>query len=80
MDLTIIGPTTSYAYQAAWFEVTTVNGSFIVQDGHVPTIASLKENAVFVIGTHDGQTKHIPIKGGLVKIDRDKATVLITHE
>lgn len=80
MELKIIGPTTSYLYSVAWFEATTDNGSFVVQKGHSPLIATLKENSDFTVGMHDGTTKHIPIKSGILKIDRISAILLITQE
>lgn len=80
MELKIIGPTSSYLYSATWFEVTTDNGSFIVQKGHIPMIVTLKENSPFSIGMSDGTTKNIPIKSGILKIDRTSATLLITQE
>lgn len=80
MQFTLITPTRSQVYILNWIEVQTSIGSFVIQLGHVPTIVTLTPGKEITLGLEDGTTVSLPVEGGILEVDRNQATLIITHE
>ncbi len=80
IKLTIMSPMNSTILQAEWLDVKTNSGNFVVQPGHAPLITALASNQDLIIGLHDGIQKVIKVTDGILEVNRDNATVLLTRE
>lgn len=80
ITLTIMSPLNSTIVQAKWLDVRTSSGDFVVMPGHTPIIIALASNKDLTIGLEDGTQKIIKITDGVLEVNRDTATVLLTHE
>jgi F0F1-type ATP synthase epsilon subunit len=80
MQLTLVRPTGSEIVAINWIEVYTNQGSFTVLPGHAPLIALLAEKQEITIELQDGAVRLLPIKAGIVQVDRQSVTILVTHE
>jgi len=78
--LTIMSPLNSTILKAEWLDVKTDSGNFVVQPGHAPIITSLASNKELIIGLPDGTQKIIKVADGVLEVNRDTATILLTHE
>jgi len=80
IKLTLMSPLTSTILEAEWLEVKTSSGNFVVQHGHAPLITSLANKKDLTIGLYDGTQKVIKVTDGILEVNRDSATILLTHE
>lgn len=80
MQLTLISPTSSETIAIDWLEVYTSGGSFIIQQGHAPLIAVLAQKQEITMGFADGTFRLQRLESGIVQVDRNQVTIVITHE
>ena len=80
MKLTLISPTSTIVMDINWLQVQTLQGNFTVKSGHAPTIVILAVNKEISIGLKDNSTTLMTIAGGILEINRNSATILLTHE
>lgn len=78
MKLDIMSPTSSETLNINWIEVNTPQGSFVVEKGHAPTIATLSQDKYITVNLEqNNQEKKIKISGGVIHVQRDKVTILV---
>ena len=77
MKLTILHPYESKEYAIAWLEVNTSAGNFVLQRGHAPMILVLAEHQPITFCLQSGKQERITVQGGILKIDRDEATIVV---
>jgi len=80
LKVTIMSPLTASAVNAEWLEINTNSGNFVVQPGHAPIITSLSANKDLIIGLDDGTQKIIKVTDGILEVNRETATIFLTHE
>lgn len=79
MELTIIGPTHKKTLSIAWFEIESTVGNFVIQPGHAPMLVILAPRTTATVCLINGKQETLPIPGGIAKIDR-KGALLIVDE
>lgn len=77
MKLTILKPYDKEVYSVAWLEVNTNVGNFVLQNGHAPMILMLAKDKPLSYCLDNGQEVSTTISGGILKIDRQQATILL---
>lgn len=75
--LSIITSTSQESKQVEWLEIETPLGNLIVEEGHAPLTTSLKRDCEIIFKPEKGNVKSIKVRGGIAKIKRDSATVVI---
>jgi F0F1-type ATP synthase epsilon subunit len=78
MKLTIHTPQYKLIHDVAWLEINTPTGNYIIQKGHAPMITPLSSKKVVTYRLKTGKQESISILHGIVKIDRESATVVMT--
>lgn len=76
MQLLITYPDQEMMLDVAWFEIETPVGSFIIHEGHAPTILSLTPNRPLIVRLANGKEESIPLASGIVHITRTGASIL----
>lgn len=76
----VMSPTSSTIFQAEWLDVNTSTGNFVIMPGHAPLVAQLAAKKNLVIGLEDGTQKIINVNDGILEVNRDTATILLTNE
>ncbi len=77
MKLTILRPYEKEVHSVAWLEVNTNIGNFVLQKGHAPMMLMLAKDKPLSYCLDNGQQISTPISGGILKIDREQATILL---
>lgn len=80
MKLSIIKPVSTDFYKTIWVEIPTNNGKFIVEHEHMPMIVILNDKEKMQLKLIDESIIDLPRYGGIVKIDRNEISVVITKE
>lgn len=80
MKLSIIKPVNTDFYKTIWVEIPTNNGKFIVEPGHMPMIVILNDKEKIQIKLSDESIIDLPRYGGIVKIDRNEISIVVTKE
>lgn len=80
MKFSIIKPLVTEVLKTEWIEIPTDQGKFIVEKEHMPMIVFLNEKEKIQVKLHDNSIIDLPLYGGIVKIDRDHVTLIVTHE
>lgn len=80
MELKLIGPTSSETMEINWLEVQTLQGNFIVQPGHAPTIVLLAPDKELSMELLDGSVTVMTIAGGILEITRTSIMLILTQE
>ena len=78
MELTINTPEHESTYSIAWLEINTPTGNYVIQQGHVPAIMILAPQKALIFRLTTGKQETITVRHGVVKIEREKVTVVIT--
>lgn len=78
MKLDVISPTSSKTFDINWIEVHSLKGSFVVLEGHAPTIVILTPNKKALLSLVNGEEETIDIPGGILQVERTKSTLLIS--
>lgn len=80
MQLHILSPFKQEKYeQVEWVELQTDIGSFVIQEGHAPTILMLQEKKP-IIFKQNKKVKKAMIQSGIADITREQVTILIQKE
>lgn len=77
LELEIIKPTESKKLQVEWIEVEGVNGNFIVGPNHIPLISLLAAKGKISYQLPDGKKVSFDVSGGLIKVENNKALILL---
>ncbi len=80
MKFILISPTKSKEMDVEWIEVQTQESNFVIKKGHAPIIVILAPNKELSLGLRDGSTTIMTVAGGILEVNRDKATLLLTNE
>ncbi len=65
-------------HEVVWVEISTPEGSFVIQQHHVPTLFLLLEDKEFICRYRTGkQDIRILKHGGLLEVTRDEAHLFI---
>lgn len=75
--LTLVTPTSNKTLGIRWLELETTHGNLVIQEGHAPLITSLKELCDVRFETDGGLVEGIEVRGGIAKIDRKSALIII---
>lgn len=78
MQLSIITVSDKKLFDVTWLEVNTTLGNFVLQQGHAPMILVLSPNKPFIFCLENGKEESVTVPGGVLHIDREQATVVIT--
>ncbi len=65
-------------FDIAWLEINTSIGNFVIQRGHAPMILILSPNKPLIYCLQNGKEETTTIPGGIVHINREQATVVLT--
>lgn len=76
MILRIITPNQHSEYAIEWIEIESHYGKKIIENGHAPSLSSLKPNSV-VQFLSDGKVHQKTILRGFMKNDRTSVTLLL---
>lgn len=77
MELYITSPEKTEVFTTEWIEAFTPSGSFIIQQGHAPTILILSPGKPLLFGFKDKTEKSITIPRGILEVTRTKVVALI---
>jgi len=61
--------------EATFVSAPTLEGSIGLLPGHVPILSVLGTGVVKVV-QHDGEDRHVDIKGGFISFDHDMITIV----
>lgn len=78
MNLIISTPNYRSQFSVAWLEINTPTGNYVIQKGHAPAIMSLSPQKALTFRLKTGKQETLTVKFGVVKIDRESATVVMT--
>lgn len=76
-ELTCITPTSNKTIMVQWLELETPTGNLVIQEGHTPLITSLKPQCEVRFATTSGLIEGLEIRGGIAKIDRKSALIIV---
>ncbi len=62
---------------AAWVEVDTSAGNFVIQRGHAPMILSLEKKPVTILLANGKQETIQARSGGIMQVDREAIKLLL---
>jgi F0F1-type ATP synthase epsilon subunit len=74
--LEIISPTQSQLFEVTGIEVKGIGGSFFIAKDHAPLVSLLQPAERMVITTSQGTTQEIPVTGGIISVEGDRAVVI----
>jgi F0F1-type ATP synthase epsilon subunit len=77
MELKIISPFSSNAYDIKWIEINTPKGNFVIQNEHAPMILQLSPGKKTIYEQKDGKKGSLIIECGFIHIMRDRATIIV---
>jgi F0F1-type ATP synthase epsilon subunit len=77
MKLHIASPEAHKTLEAAWFEVETPAGNFIIQAGHAPTFLTIKPESYITIRLKSGKQESLQVHSGLVHVTRGLVTIIL---
>lgn len=77
MKLTITSPEQQHILKAAWFEIDTPVGNFIIHAGHAPTILTLLPQSTINIRLKSGKQETISAPSGIVHVTRKASTIIL---
>ena len=77
MELNITSPDEQHILKAAWFEIDTPVGNFVIHAGHAPTILTLLPNSTIIIRLKSGKQESIKASSGIVHITRKLVTIIL---
>jgi F0F1-type ATP synthase epsilon subunit len=77
MQLTVTSPEEQHILKAAWFEIDTPAGNFVIHAGHAPTILTLLPKSTITIRLKSGKQKIIKAPSGIVHITRKASTIIL---
>ena len=77
MELNITSPDEQHILKAAWFEIDTPIGNFVIHAGHAPTILTLLPQSIIIIRLKNGKQESIKAPSGIVHITRKAATIIL---
>jgi len=77
MELSITSPEEQHILKAAWFEIDTPVGNFVIHAGHAPTILTLLPHSTITIRLKSGKQEAIKASNGIVHITRKSATIIL---
>ncbi|CDK30767.1 F0F1-type ATP synthase epsilon subunit [Candidatus Babela massiliensis] len=80
MKFILISPTKSKEMDVEWIEVQTQESNFVIKKGHAPIIVILAPNKELSLGLQDGSTTIMTVAGGILEVNRNTATLLLTNE
>ena len=80
MKFILISPTKSKEMDVEWIEVQTQESNFVIKKGHAPIIVILAPNKELSLGLKDGSTTIMTVAGGILEVNRNTATLLLTNE
>ncbi len=78
MKLIINTPAYQTSYSVAWFEINTPTGNYVIQKGHAPAIMPLSSAQGLTFRLKTGKQETLTVRNGIVKINRESATVVMT--
>ncbi len=78
MKLIISTPEYHSSYLVAWLEINTPTGNYVIQKGHAPIIMALSPQKALTFRLKTGKQETVTVKFGVVTIDRESATVVMT--
>lgn len=82
MKLTIFSSTQTQEYNINYLEVETSAGNFVILEGHAPIVLLLKPQQPIIFSrtnASDSQEKQTIPHGGILKVTRTDATVIINE-
>lgn len=77
MQLIVTSPEEQQILKAAWFEIDTPVGNFIIHAGHAPTILTLLPHSTITIRLKSGKEESIHASNGIVHVTRTSATIIL---
>jgi F0F1-type ATP synthase epsilon subunit len=77
MKLTLLKPYDKKEMRISWLEVNSSAGNYVLTSGHAPMILALKENSPITYCLTNGKQETETISGGILRIDRDEATIVL---
>ncbi len=60
------------------FEINTPTGNYVIQKGHAPAIMPLSPAQGLTFRLKTGKQETLTVRNGIVKINRESATVIMT--
>lgn len=79
MELNIIGPSSNKKFNIEWLEINTLKGNFLIQEGHIPMIITLKPSDIIFKKINNAK-ETMKINAAIVHVQRHKITILVTYE
>lgn len=79
MKLRITSPTRNRTESVSWIEINTTRGNFVIQDGHVPMIITLKPNSPVLFCLENEIQEAVSISTGIAHITRESVTLIISE-
>lgn len=77
MELLLLRPSGTQIFPVAWVELTTSQGSFVVQQHHVPMIVSLAPGSTIAFVVNSGKFESITVGQGVAEITREKVVIVM---
>ncbi len=79
MKLTISTPFSYKTFSVAWLEINAPTGNYVIQRGHAPMIITLSENQPLIYRLKSGREESVIVRQGIVTIERESASVIMTQ-
>lgn len=77
MVVTVLTPLSSEEHNAAWLEIRSPRGSFIIKDQHAPMVVPLLDNSEVTLHLSNGKQIAVPVKHGIAHIKRDQVSLFL---
>lgn len=78
MQLIIVTAEKKEIIEAAWVELNTPTGNYIIQPGHAPMILALCPKQPLIYAHKNGKEEIVMAQRGIAEITRSQITVLLS--
>jgi F0F1-type ATP synthase epsilon subunit len=79
MRVCIVAPFEKKDLVAAWVEINTPAGNFVIQPEHAPMIISLTPRSKVTYRLQSGKEEFLDVINGVVHVTRQTVTVILTR-
>lgn len=77
MTLEIISAQSQKKYIITHIELATTHGSFVIQDGHAPTVFILEDKQPAIFTDEHHKEHHVMVTNGIAHVTRNSVTIFV---
>ena len=79
MNVKLIAPDSRKLMIVEWIDAHTLDGSRVILSGHAPALWQLEANKTISFGLVGGAVKSMVITGGILRVERESVTVILSE-